>query len=74
MIARHNDVRRSSGTRRIEDIRYAKEIRVERYDCRRGAEQSRKKRNECHADENNAAARHELLDALRLCSCEIKKQ
>ena len=37
------------------------------------AEQVRQQGDELHTDQGNTAARHELLHALRLCSCEIKK-
>ena len=38
------------------------------------AEQALEQRNQHGADESHSAARHELLDALRLCLCVIKKQ
>ena len=37
------------------------------------AEQTRQQRTEGDAHQSNAAASHELLPALRLSSCEIKK-
>ena len=40
----------------------------------RSAEKPGQKRNQGGADQGNAAARHELLDALGLCLCVIKKQ
>ena len=38
------------------------------------AEQTRQQRNEGDAHQSNAAASHELLHALTLCLCVIKKQ
>lgn len=38
------------------------------------AEQALEQRDQHGADERHSAARHELLDALRLCLCVIKKQ
>ena len=37
------------------------------------AEQTRQQRNEGDAHQSNAATSHELLHALRLCLCVIKK-
>jgi hypothetical protein len=37
-------------------------------------EQVGEQRNEYKTNEGDAAAGHELLDALRLCLCVIKKQ
>ena len=41
---------------------------------KRLAEQTAQQGNEGDAHQRNAAASHELLDALRLCLCVIKKQ
>ena len=38
------------------------------------AEQTRQQRNQGDAHQSDTAASHELLHALRLCLCEIKKQ
>ena len=38
------------------------------------AEQTRQQRNEGDAHQSDTAASHELLHALRLCLCVIKKQ
>ena len=40
----------------------------------RSAEKPGQKRDQGGADEGHAAARHELLHALALCLCVIKKQ
>ena len=37
-------------------------------------EERREQRDQRRADQRHAAASHELLDALRLCLCVIKKQ
>jgi len=39
----------------------------------RSTEQTAQERHKGGADQGNAAARHELLDTLRLCLCVIKK-
>ena len=41
---------------------------------KRSAEQTAQQRDQGDADEGNAAASHELLHALALCLCVIKKQ
>ena len=40
---------------------------------KRLAEQTAQQGNQGNADQSNAAASHELLHALRLCLCVIKK-